>query len=462
MSNLFNTPIAGINSLVTKTELASANGARLVGTSTGDTVQSAINARPTSAALAASGGAALVGVIQSGTGATARTVQDKLRETVSVKDFGAVGDGVANDTAAIQAAIDSLGAAGGGTVVFPLGSYLTGTLNLPQDVTLKGAGRFATRLVATTGLNAPVINRAGTIGSVINRGGVRDLAIVGSGKANTGCIGIRTVFTNRGIYENVDIFACYRGTWIENVWQEFWLNVHVHGTGADQSFIGFYFAPKDPTVGVSNAVIATGCMAQGVEFCGWRIENANGSKFTSCEGSDGTHAWYIGDPSSGTQTAEFMHFVNCLGDTTTGDIWRIEKGAATAIRRSHFANCWAGNSTGGVGWRVAGASELTFVGLQVVSTFLHGMNFVQSSRCNVSGSNIRDWNTQGLGNNGINLSDSQVIKVSACEIASSTLGTGKGFVETGSSNNNAIVASNSAGGFTIIGAATVQSLNTSI
>jgi hypothetical protein len=45
--------------------------------------------------------------IQAGAGAVARTAQAKMRDVVSVKDFGAVGDGVADDTAAFQAAANA-------------------------------------------------------------------------------------------------------------------------------------------------------------------------------------------------------------------------------------------------------------------------------------------------------------------------------------------------------------------
>lgn len=69
--------------------------------------------------LADDDGSDWIGFKQSGTGAVAISAQDKMRQIVSVKDFGAVGDGIVNDTAAIQAAINS----GLKNINFPSGSY---------------------------------------------------------------------------------------------------------------------------------------------------------------------------------------------------------------------------------------------------------------------------------------------------------------------------------------------------
>jgi hypothetical protein len=73
--------------------------------------------------LADNDGSDWIGFQQTGTGATARSAQDKMRDSVSVKDFGAVGDGVTNDGPAIQLAIDS----SDGFIFFPAGDYLIST-----------------------------------------------------------------------------------------------------------------------------------------------------------------------------------------------------------------------------------------------------------------------------------------------------------------------------------------------
>jgi hypothetical protein len=72
--------------------------------------------------------------LQAGTGAVTRSVQDKLKEQVSVLDFGAVGDDVADDTAAIQAAITA-----SPSVYFPKGTYkISAKLILRSDSELSG------------------------------------------------------------------------------------------------------------------------------------------------------------------------------------------------------------------------------------------------------------------------------------------------------------------------------------
>jgi hypothetical protein len=75
-------------------------------------------------------GSSVIGFNQAGAGAVSRTVEAKLREyMVSVKDYGATGDGVTNDRAAINLAFDEVLGRGAGTVYFPAGTYrCTGTI----------------------------------------------------------------------------------------------------------------------------------------------------------------------------------------------------------------------------------------------------------------------------------------------------------------------------------------------
>ena len=113
-------------------------------------------------ALAASTGSSLVGFIQSGTGAVARTVQDKGRETVSVLDFYANGvsgvavdpTGVIDSTLGIQAAINYCQITAGSTYVaaantctlhIPAGVYkITNTINITGNIRFIGDGNNAT------------------------------------------------------------------------------------------------------------------------------------------------------------------------------------------------------------------------------------------------------------------------------------------------------------------------------
>ena len=90
--------------------------------------------------LADDDGSDWIGFEQSGTGAVARSAQDKMRDVVSIKDFGAVGDGVTDDTAAIQDALDYATTISS-AVYAPAGTYLlSATVVVPSNITLYGDG----------------------------------------------------------------------------------------------------------------------------------------------------------------------------------------------------------------------------------------------------------------------------------------------------------------------------------
>jgi hypothetical protein len=89
------------------------------------------------------------GFTNSGTGATQRTVENKLKDTVSVKDFGAVGDGTTNDSAAFVLACNEA-VASGRKLILPTANYLLGTgivITLANNKTLDIDGLSSTLLL---------------------------------------------------------------------------------------------------------------------------------------------------------------------------------------------------------------------------------------------------------------------------------------------------------------------------
>lgn len=128
-------------------KLADLSGASLIGTAAASNVQDtldnlAVSILETKSDLAntddPSLGDALLGVKQPFTGAVDRTQHDKNQEIISVADFGASGDGVKDDTKAIQDAIDN--APNGYTLYFPGEKYLVGNLKISKPLVFLGRG----------------------------------------------------------------------------------------------------------------------------------------------------------------------------------------------------------------------------------------------------------------------------------------------------------------------------------
>jgi hypothetical protein len=87
-----------------------------------------------------------------GTGAVARPLAAKIGETISVDDFGAVGDGSVDDLPAIVAAQDALVALGGGELLFTRGKTyrIDDPIPMKSGLTYKGSGSSGIDQVSTT------------------------------------------------------------------------------------------------------------------------------------------------------------------------------------------------------------------------------------------------------------------------------------------------------------------------
>jgi hypothetical protein len=176
------------------------------------------------------GNATAISYTLTATGATAQTVQTKLEQYVSVKDFGAVGNGVADDTAEIQAAINA--APQGGAIYFPNGTYvISAALIVDKALTLYGDGpgkwydSLGGSIIKQTDATKNVFTLKASLAQYafgqygLNNVNFRDLAITGPSSASRCARGIGCDTTVNGgdyhirecTFTNIQVRFCQTG-----------------------------------------------------------------------------------------------------------------------------------------------------------------------------------------------------------------------------------------------------------
>lgn len=241
-------------------------------------------------------GSSLVGYLPAGTGAVATDVQSKLRESVSVKDFGAVGDGVTDDTAAIQLALNT-----GKSVYFPQGTYLiTAGLTITANYqTLYGDGPLS-KIICNTGSTdngVNMITATGKTGCVVER-----LFIQNSGYGKT--MPLAGVFTGMGV--GIVFINCHACKAVDN---------YVYKCGsAGQGVTGIYFSSSTECLAEGNHVFE--CL-NGINSDSWyyAVDNTTrsrnncivGNVIYNCQGSP-----IVVDINES--------LANEVGDTVTGNV----------------------------------------------------------------------------------------------------------------------------------------------
>lgn len=168
-------------------------------------------------ALLANSGSTLVGFIQTLVAAawSARTVEDKLAETISLLDAGADPTGATPCDAAFVIAVNALHASPtGGTLYIPAGTYSVvsmahswPTSSAAVSVSIRGAGINATKIIKSGSTTTPVFDLSvSALGNgVFSK--ISDLSIAGNGL----CVGIQHTLFARYQIENVAVSGCTVG-----------------------------------------------------------------------------------------------------------------------------------------------------------------------------------------------------------------------------------------------------------
>lgn len=275
---------------------------------------------------------------------------------VSVAHFGAVGDGVTDDTAAIQAAIDSLPSVGG-RVVFPPGGWwrVEGTINVNKPCTIVGQGvTNATNLVKTSSLNTAFFNVTGE-GVTI-----RDLCMTGPGKSAqvSGTYAIVTSnAAGRFTLDHVQISEVSRGVQLCGglfLLRDVEIRDITPATG-----VGCVVDQYGLTDGVgefNNLVVQTaGGAAE--PYAGIQFIHAVGIQVSGCDLMQCGKAMAI-EPPTGRVVTSINVGLTYFDTSDVGGL-HINNAGGGGVSRLRLSNCWFASSISGAGIRVYTGSSVS-------------------------------------------------------------------------------------------------------
>jgi len=288
---------------------------------------------------------------QAGTGAVERLASEKLKEWVSVKDFGAVGDGVADDTAAIQAAVNAAKAAGGGTVHIPAGTYVTtSTITIDgSGVQIRGDGMWNTTITRSTNHGNTFLFTGNDItGANLTHVGIADLRIRSTGLTTSGAH-VRVRGSTRVTITRIFIDQCFIGFAFEGMTAAYVSDIYVLNTnlfgGSTSGRVYMFFGnspntyphPSCGDVFVSNFNLRGNTSKQVTEL-GIHILSADGIWFQNGHVGNSS-AVNIRISGSTAEMVNLVSFVNVMSDEGLNLGVEIRGNSPAIFDKVQFSNC---------------------------------------------------------------------------------------------------------------------------
>jgi hypothetical protein len=358
---------------------------------------------------------------------------------INVKSFGATGNGVTDDTVAIQSAINSAGTAGG-IMFFPPGTYLYSALTVNADVSLLGSGAGASTLLCSG---------TGTI-TIYGASFVKDLQFASPSARTAGStlsLQGNDIQIQNCTAKNYFLFATV-GTFssVQAIGARFLdIDMFSPATGAGSGGILFL----NYSTGVVQDCIITGTITGNQPDFGIRADNGDTLLLSNCNITRHGSAFLSITPAG--QNIYATMAVNCLfdsgGTTSSGASSSCTIEPFGNVEDVQFSNCWFGLSIGESGCILSSANGGTVVGVDFAGCKFVG-NAIDGLTCTGSGvSNITvsGGDAGGNANAGLNFENGATsFTVTGVRAGNTdTRGAnGTGILTSGGGNNYLIVGNN--------------------